>query len=391
MFCQGMKMIPVYRNTLQGYFQIGDDAFGLFLSVMTGAGVFTVLPGGMLVDRYGPRRVLRVTLAGVACAFALVAASGKSWTMLVIAAGVSGLSLRPLIVAVNSYLLALFPNHRRRALSFNFAGTSVGALFFPAIAEGLLQVSDSIQAVSFPMILHGPYVALAPLILAAGFLYRKRTALGDHSSTKNVPPWSFRNVLIAPRYFFIVVLMLMHATADTVIHLWMPRFLGGEAFPSTPIGPGYVLSGFAVAYICARITLGILPEHFGRRTLLVLPGVLGGAVFIAGILSRDYWLTAGGYVVGAFLWSVEFPSMLSLLGYEEPRRFGAAMSFFSMLSCVSAFICLNGVGQVATTIPGEAFWKIMLVPATVFPCISIGALLWLLKFGHTLSSTHRNV
>jgi MFS family permease len=151
------------------------------------------------------------------------------------------------------------------------------------------------------------------------------------------------------------------------------------------VGPGYVLSGFALAYLLSRTLLGFLPEDFGRRFLMVLPGVIGGGTMLAGILSRNYLLTAGAYVLGGFFWSWEYPAILSNAAHERPERFGATMAFFQLLASGAAFLALNAMGAAISRIPEEIIWKVMLVPACGFPCVSIGAGIWLLTGGRTLA------
>ncbi|MFP4028903.1 MAG: MFS transporter [Candidatus Brocadiia bacterium] len=380
-----MKMIPVFRDTLQQYLGIGDGRFGFLLSVLSGAGLFTVLIGGAMVDRWGPRRVLRISLFGVACAFTVIAASGRSWIVLAIGMALYGFSMRPLVVAVSGYLIRLFPNNRRRVLSLNFAGTSVGSLFFPSVAEGLLQLSRKVYRVTFGIVFHMPYVLFTLLVLGATFLYRCRVRFGTPEGDGR-ERWSFRDLLLPPQLLPIILLMVLHGTCDSTIHLWMARFLDSDAFAGDPvIGPGYVLSGYAVSYILSRLLLGLMPENFGKRLFMILPGILGGSVLIAGILSKNYLLTAGGYVLGGFLWSAEFPTMLSVLADEESERFGAAMALHQVISALAIFVSLNAMGTVVEKIGEAQMWKAMLIPACGFPMIGILAAVYLLTVGRNVA------
>jgi len=90
--------------------------------------------------------------------------------------------------------------------------------------------------------------------------------------------------------------------------------------------------------------LALIPEERARRAFLVLPELLGGSVLIAGLLSRSYVLSAGGYVLGAFLWSAEYPTMLSVIAEEEPRRFGAATALSAVISAGARFLLVYATG-----------------------------------------------
>jgi hypothetical protein len=98
---------------------------------------------------------------------------------------------------------------------------------------------------------------------------------------------------------FLAALMSMHGAADSILHVWMARFLESDSFPAELLAPGLVLSGRALAYLRARGALAAIPDRIGRRAFFIFPGLIGGGVLIAGILSRSHLLTAGGYVLGA--------------------------------------------------------------------------------------------
>lgn len=376
LICQSFMMIPIYRSRLIEYLAVSNAMFGLMLSLRWTAGLVFVLPAGALIDRFGPRRIIRTGLLGVGTSMLMLALSSTNLFFLSSAIFIYGIFLLPLAIAVNNYLIRLFPNNRRRAISLNFAGTSVGALFFPALAEYLLNLSTTCTTVSFAMIFHGPFLATGPVLLILSILYRKKKTLPLMTHEPSREPFSFRHLLIGRRLHPIILLTAAHGTADTLIFIWMARFLESESFDAIPIGPGYVLSAWSVSYLLSRTILGIIPDRFGRGTLMILPGILGGTVFICGILSRNYLLTAGGYVLGAFLWSAEFPVMLSVLADKEPRRFGAAMSLNMFLVSILTAAGIPAFGTLVDVTPEASMWLLMLIPAAVFPCIGTAALIW---------------
>jgi len=370
-------MLPVFGHELQRYLGIDYRGFGLLFSVGATTGMFTVLIGGALVDRWGPRAMLRLCFAGIGAAVFLLAVAGQRWLLFGLALGVHGLFARPLQIAANAYLVRLFPGSKRRALSLNLAAGSLGGFIFPGLAQGLLGLVAACSAISFAMIAHVPFALVGPLILLSCLAYR-----GSAASVDEAPPerWHWRDMLLPKRYLFIVFLMALHGAADSTLHVWMALFLGSESFSAQLIGPGFVLSGYAVAYFLARGGLALLPEHFGRRALMVLPGLLGGGILIGGILTRSYLCTAVGYVLGAFCWSVEFPVMMSVLASETPGRFGAAIALQQLTCAAILFGALNGMGSLVAHVGGAGMWQAMLVPAAVFPCIGVGGALWVMRY-----------
>ena len=380
-------MLPVFRDSLQRYLNIDDRVFGFLFSIGALCGLVTMLAGGTLVDRYGPRAILRICLMGVAGAMLLIVLAGRQWVLVAAALGVGGLFAGPLGIAVNVYLIRLFPRNRRRILSLRFAAGSVGDLVFASVAEGLLCLTQAFATITFAMVLRLPLALAALVILSASFLYRKRAGLG--TTEAQASRWRWHDMLLPRRVVFLVILTSLHAVADTLLWTWMPRFLGSESFSVRPIGPGFVLSAFAVAYLLSRVALALVPEHYGRSALMILPGLMGGCVFIGGILTRNYLCAAAGYVLGGGLWSAEFPMMLSVVAREEPRRFGAAMALQGMLTAAAVFLGMNAMGVLVSRVAEASMWKVMLLPAGVFPVIGVGAALWLVLCGRSTRSQGR--
>lgn len=373
--CNAGRILPVFRDELQRYLGIGDQGFGALFSIGAATGIAAVVVGGALVDRWGPRRVLCWCFGGTAAAMALLALAGRNWRLMMIALGLQGIFSRPLIIAVTAYLMRLFPNNRRRALSLNLAAGSMAGIFFPTLAEGLLTLWRRVAAVSFAMIVHLPFVASALALALGSFLYRRRSAESAEEASAS-RRWHWRDLLLPRRTVFLVVLLALHGAADSILHVWMARFLGGGSFSSRPFAPGFALSGFAVAYLLARGGLALIPERRGRRSLMIVPGILGGGLLIAGILTRSYALTAAGYIGGAFLWSAEFPAILSVAVQQETERIGAVMALQQVICLTLTFVGVTGVGVVVARLGEAEMWRVMLVPAAAFPLVGLGSACW---------------
>jgi hypothetical protein len=375
------SVLPIFRNDLESYLGIGDGSFGLLFSIGPLAGLVGLLAGGVLIDRWGPRRVIRVGLAGVGCGMLIIAFGGRSFASFAAAIGVSGAFSSPLSIAMSAYLGRLFPRHKRAVLSLNLAVSSAGGMAFPLVAEALLRLSRT-STVTFARVLHLPFLLVGALILAASFLYRAR----GFGSASAAPPIAvpfgrrWRDMMLPQRTVVLTVLVALHGTADATLFIWMPRFLESSSFNVHVIAPGVVLSGYALAYLLSRTALALLPERTGQRLFLVLPGLLGGGILLAAILSRSSLLTAGGYVVGAFCWSVESPTQVSRLLHHDRRRFGASMAAAGLLGGLLSFLALNGIGLLVERAGDASMWKAMLVPASWFTLVGASGLAWVLLF-----------
>ncbi len=377
-------ILPVLRGHLQEYLGIGDKAFGFLFSIGPMAGLAGILLGGILVDRWGPRRVLRVCFAGVSCAFLILAAAGAHFALFALALAIIGLFIYPVPVAVNVYLAKLFPRQQRRMISLNLASSSLGGMMLPLVAEGMLYLERRYESITFGSALHTPFFVVALLLLGGSFIYRSSRGVLPHGVARSdsAVPWRWRDLRLSGPSLPLVFLLAFHGTADSCLAIWMARFLESKSFEAVLLAPGIVLSARAVAYLISRFTVAVLPDHVGRRLLLILPGLLGGMVMITAILSRNYWLTAGGYVLAAFLWSAEYPAFVSTLMRIEPKRFGRVMAMAGVLVSIALVLILNSMGFLVAQMGGQRMWMVMLLPATGFVLAGIGGLLWVVRHGN---------
>jgi MFS family permease len=98
------------------------------------------------------------------------------------------------------------------------------------------------------------------------------------------------------------------------------------------------------------------------------------------MLSRHYLLTAGGYILGALCWSLEYPALVSVLLRQVPTRFGAAMAVSGVLSSLGIALAMAGMGRLTAQVGGNRMWQVMLVPAGIFLLVGLGGLAWLWRY-----------
>lgn len=374
-------VLPVFRGHLRAYFAISDAGFGLLFSMGSLTGLAGVLFGGQAIDRWGPRRVIRVCLAGIGGSMLLLGLCGARYRMALIAFGVSGFFVAPFSIAVNAYLAKLFPRIPRRVISLNLVSSSMGGLMFPLIAEGLLQVAARRPAIPFAWILHIPLLVIGVALVCASRIYRPRgSAALSMMRDIRVKRWRWAELKLPPRAFFLSLMIAMHGLADGILFVWMPRYLESISSPDHPLAPGWVMSGYALAYLAARGVLALLPDRVGTRGFLVVPGLIGGGILAAGVASGHNVLTAIGYVFGAFCWSIEYPAFVSKLFQYERMRFGAAMAATGLLSGCLYVAAMNGVGLAFERVDQSRLWIIMLLPAAVFMLVGCGGLRWSLHY-----------
>lgn len=367
--------LPVFRDRLQNHYALTNAKFGLLLNVGFAVGVAGALAGGRLMATIGPEKTFRLCLAGCAAGLLLGAIPG-SWTLLLAALAVMAVFVAPLNIALQANLMNLFPGSRRKVLSFSLVAFALFGMVFPLLAEWLMALTAAGDRWTFGLILHG-LLGLGGVVVLLGAAAGNRSTATQASSFAESTPGN--PAMPAGAVVLLVVLLVFHGTVDSVLFTWMPRVLSSATYASHPVVPGAVIAACSLAYVVSRLLLGIIPEERWRRRLMVVPGLAGGALLMAGILSRSQALTAAGYVAGAFVWSVEYPVFLAALG-GAGRRFGPAMAMVSAGSGLATFALGTALGFLCDRLGDERLWQIILVPACGFPVVGMAGLLWVLKY-----------
>ena len=367
-------MLPLFRGHLQTYLSIDDGRFGFLFGVGPLMAAATALAGGSLIERFGVERTIGWCLRGLAVAMIIIALAGSQW--LVIAAGLMlyNVFIGPLNIAANVKLVGIFPNHRRQVLALELAVIGAGGMLLPLIGELLLMCSSRFPAVHFSYIFHGPVLVIAVIFGLASSLYRRpektvrprgEAGGGLRSFRLSLPMWG------------LVILCGMHGASDAALYSWMPKFLDGRSFAVHPLAPGVVLAGFSLAYLVARGLFSLLPERYGRYYFMVLPGILGGTTLWCGIFSGSYWPAVGGYILGGWLWSSEYPTFLGMLAKCDRSRFSTAMALIQVAGGLFTSGAMFGMGQVAVLVGDANLACVLAIPAGGFVLVGLGGLCWL--------------
>lgn len=377
--------LPVFRERLQDYFDLTTSQFGLLLNCGFLAGVLGAVLGGASLARFGDRRIMRICFAGCAAGM-LISAWPGSWLLFLAGLSLTAFFFAPLGIALQAYLTTLYPNRRRKIVALNLVAVAVCGMLFPLLVEFLLSLTRPENHTDFAWILHGLF-ATTGIIILGGLVTGMRRSDGGTPDGMSAGGGTRDATLPRGAVALLVALLALHGAADNVLALWMPRVLSSRSFADQPFLPGAVLAAVSLAYVVSRLLLSFLPEDRWRWRMMILPGLLGGALALAGILSRDQAWTAIGYVAGAFCWSVECPVFIAFLAGAGPR-FGKAMATFNVISLLTIFCLGTSLGMLGDRLGEERVWRILLVPAALFPLIGLGGLWWVLRYGKLIGQEH---
>lgn len=336
---------------------------------------------GLLVDRFGPRRVILTSIPLFAASLAALyftPAHLPTYYLLWALVPVFGLGLWPL-----SYLQSVTPWFDRKlglALGFANAGIGIGSTLLPLVVLGpvinaygwrhaLLAVAALIVTVSWPIVwfsLREP--------LPAGVSGRR---LATSASTG----LAFRDAVRQPTFLVLnIVFFLLGLTATSLVSQQVPllRDAGWTAAETTRLqtvfGFGLLFARIAVGFIIdyifapsvmmAASTGGALacllyawyPEAgAGAYTAALLIGVLLGAEFdvLAFLIKRYYGFAAYGRIYGVIFGVFYLGSGLGITGLAWIRQASASQSYDNGLYV--AAVVLAGSTVLLAVLPGYRF------------------------------------
>lgn len=348
----GLSVGTLPTATLGLFMQPLSDEFGWNRTqISLGLSIFALVSmplapfAGMLVDRFGPRRIavpgLLLTAACFA-AFGLMSGAYYQWILLWVAYTLASLTIRTLVWS--SSISAAFSKGRGLALAVLLCGTAIATAIGPTVTRLLIDEWGW----------RGGYIGLGvgwggvAVILAALFFHdvrgpRARTAAeGQPAAPPQLPGGlTLREAVHTTTIQRIGLAMFIQALMGASVMVHLVPMLTADGLSTTQATSLAAVLG--VASIVGKLVTGALID---RITGSLLPVIGFGGSVIAYVLllqaSGSVWLLAVavfvlGYCSGA---SLQLATYLTTR-YAGLRNFGAIFGVFSSLMAAAA-----GVGPV---------------------------------------------
>lgn len=271
------------------------------LGAMTGAFFLTFacaqVPGGILLDRWGPRRTMAAVM-GAAVAGSLLFAAAHSALALTLARALMGVGCAVGLMGALVLLGRWFPPHRFAPLS---------ALLFAIGGSGTLLATTPLAAVTAAVGWRGAFVGMAGVTAAlAALIYliaRDRPAAAHPARDEAAPSPAgageilsgMKAVLRNGRLRRIAALQFVgYGTLMSVAGLWAGPYLE-DVHGLGAVDRGNVLLGVNLAIIAGALGYGWLAPYVRSPKRLVVPGTaVGIALFwlMAALDQPPLWLAA---------------------------------------------------------------------------------------------------
>jgi MFS family permease len=291
-----------FFNAFQAEFGASRGHVALVFSVAGFVWFLFGAPGGMLADRFGPRRV---TGAGVLCLVGALWLASRADSVLMlyltyslgIGIGV-GLVYVPSIGAVQPW----FERNRAAASGIAVAGLGAGNFVVPLLAAWWIELFGW----------RGAYVALAVFVLvlggAAALAIQERTVLGKGQALPGTP---LGTALKGAEFWLLYASLFLTCIGVFIPMVHLVPYAQDLGY-SEAQGVALV-SLVGVGSLLGRFTIGPFADRLGRRASLVSTNAGLGVMLLVWWGSTGYWALVGFAIVFGLLyggWVALFPTIV---------------------------------------------------------------------------------
>ena len=338
----------IVAQPLAAELSLTPDHLGLFAGSFHIGFALMQIPVGVLLDRYGPRRV-DAALLFFAAAGALVTAAAGGVVGLLAGQFLLGAGCAACLMATLVFVARWLPPERFAALSGIVIALGNTGILISATPMGFLVAEAGWRAVFLG--LGCTSAAVAALV----YLLVRDAPASRQETARTAPAQPFGSstfeMLALMRFSAvrgaIVLSFVFYPALITVRGLWVGPFLG-EAFGLSPVGIGNAVLLMSVAMIVGPITAGTLDRRTPDRALLITGSAAAAATILAALgalgsrtLLLDLMLLpmlglfASGYVL-------QLAAMRTSVGIEQAGRALALLNLATFFG-VAVWQALSGL------------------------------------------------
>jgi MFS transporter, FSR family, fosmidomycin resistance protein len=264
-------LLPLIATDLQlSYAQVG-----FLKTLISGGQSLFQLPGGIIAERVGERRMLALGLATLSGAFLLLS---PAWSFPMVATlclliGVGASLQHPLSSSLVSR--AYEAQGRRTAMgTYNFAG-DVGKVAFPALLSGMILVLSWRGSVE----LLGVFGLVAALVVWMGGKGRERVAHPTTDAGMQVQKPRGWGITDRKRFGGLVAVGMLDESARAAFLTFVPFLLAQKG--ANPEQMGLLFTLVFAGGACGKFVCGPLAERLGAVRMVVVTELLTGLSILA--------------------------------------------------------------------------------------------------------------
>ena len=320
--------------------------FGWSKTLVAGAFALTRVESGLLgplqgwlVDRFGPRLILRIGLAAFAGGFLLFAFADSiltfylSWAVIAVGSGLGGFAT--LTVAIVNW----FDRHRAKAVAVSQLGFSLGGLGVPIVFLSLELFGWRWTAGISALV-----VLLVGLPLVE-LVHHRPNAKGEvpdgaaepHPAARVRPRTDDRDLTPreAMRTSAFWLISAGHALALLTVSATMAHLVTHltESLRFTLLEAGFIVTLLTACQMTGQLVGGWLGDHYDKRLVCVACMLAHGIGFCSLAFASNQAMVVSFAVLYGFSWGVRGPLMVALRAdYFGAASFGTIMGFSSLVA-----------------------------------------------------------
>jgi MFS family permease len=340
--------IPIFMTVWLSEFGVAEATLGTVVGagyVLFGTGA---LPGGILADRFGARRLIAACLAGMGGAFVLLGLASGLWTVgaALLLWGAAASVYHPAALS----LISTGVRQRGRGLAWHGIAGNVGIAGGPLVAALLLLVVDW-QTVALLLAL--PAAAATTVALRASFDERAAVSEGDDgapSPTGLRTLWARSRAVFAPAFVVVFAAAALSGLYYRGVLTFLPDLLTPLVALDLPIEVDtgrYVYAGLLTVGIGGQYAGGRFTE-WGRPDRGLVGAFAALAVVAVGFLPVAGLGTAGllgaSAVLGFTLFVIQPLYQATVAEYSPADARGLSYGY--------TYVAVFGVGALGASLAG---------------------------------------
>lgn len=328
--CVALGTINQYLTTT---FSVDKIFIGLLASLFAGGALAGSVSFGPIVDRFGYKVLMIVSLTLLLVAFQTIARTSELAVIqiMIFLLGLAG----GIINGATSALVAdLFVEKKGAFLSFLGVFWGVGALSLPLATSLMLKIN-----MDYPAILSViGFLVIVPLVL---FVVLK---CPEAKNSGGIPYRKYAQMLKNPTILLIGFFLFFQSGFETLSTTWTPRYFM-EIYLADTQSALISLTVMSVSLTVARLFLGMAMRKVEAWKVLIAGMLITLSGLILMKFGGSYSLGLVGIAMLGFGASASFPVMLGYVGTMYPDISGAAFSLVLMMALTGNML-LNALGGV---------------------------------------------
>ncbi|MDP3642218.1 MAG: MFS transporter [Bacteroidota bacterium] len=325
--------IGTINEYLTSSFSVDKIFIGFLASLFAAGALIGSLSFGPIVDRFGYKIIMVVSLMFLLTAFEIIARTNQ---LIIIRAMIFLLGLGGGIIngAASALVADLFTEKKGAYLSFLGVFWGVGALSLPLVTSILLKIEMSYSDIL-------SIIGLLALIPVALFLFLK---CPEAKNSGGIPYRKYLKMMKNPTILLIGFFLFFQSGFETLTTTWTPKYFM-EVYSSSTQNALISLTVMSISLTISRLILGIALKKTEAWKVLVAGLLMTFSGLILMKFGASYTIGMVGIGMLGFGAAASFPVMLGYVGTMFPDISGAAFSLVLVMALTGNML-LNALGGI---------------------------------------------